>query len=372
LNEDKASRYHRLKRQSAVISVVLAAMVLGGLLLSGASRALADAAGSWAHAAPGRFSPAAVAIYVVLLAAVQEATALPIAYYRGFFLEQRYGLSSETLPGWLRDHAKAAALGLLFAAAGAEVVYLLLTVLPVWWWLASAAVFAAAMFGIAKLLPLVLLPLFYKFTPLDRPSLRARLVSLSERAGVPVLGIYEWGLGEKTRRANAALVGTGSTRRIIVSDTLLAEYSDDEIEVILAHELAHHVHRDILTSLIAESALLVAAFYVAAVALGAVGQRIGLRSPSDVAGLPLLLLAGGAVSIAATPAVNALSRWNERRADRYALALTRQPAAFISAMKRLASQNLADQRPSRVVLWLFHTHPPIEQRIEAARRFQAL
>ena len=372
MNEDKASRYHRLKRQSAVLSVALTTLVLGGLLFSGASRVLADAARSWVHAAPGRFSPAAIAIYVVLLAAVQEATALPMTYYRGFFLEQRYGLSSETLGRWLRDHAKAAALGVLLAAAGAQVVYFLLVEIPGWWWLASAAVFAAAMFGIAKLLPLVLLPLFYKFTPLDRDSLRARLVSLSERAGVPVLGIYEWGLGEKTRRANAALVGTGSTRRIIVSDTLLAEYSDDEIEVILAHELAHHVHRDILSSLIAESALLLAAFAVAAAALGAAWQRIGLRAPSDVAGLPLLLLAGGAVSVAATPAVNALSRWAERRADRYALALTNRPAAFISAMKRLGSQNLADERPSRAVLWLFHTHPPIEQRIEAARRFSPM
>jgi STE24 endopeptidase len=369
LNEDKASRYHRLKRQSAVVSAALTALVLGGLLLSGASRVLADAAGSWAHAAPGRFSPGAIALYVVLLAVVREATAFPLIYYRGFFLEHRYGLSSETPGRWLRDHAKASALGLLLVVAGAEVVYFLLTVWPTWWWLASAAVFAAAMFGIAKLLPLAVLPLFYKFTPLDRESLRARLVSVSERAGVPVLGVYEWGLGEKTRRANAALVGTGGTRRIIVSDTLLAEYSDDEIEVILAHELAHHVHRDILSSLIAESALLVAAFAVAAGVLSAVWERIGLRSPSDLAGLPLLLLVAGAVSAAATPAVNALSRRAERRADRYALTLTNRPAAFISAMKRLASQNLADERPSRAVLWLFHTHPPIEQRIEAARRF---
>jgi STE24 endopeptidase len=370
VNEDKASRYHRLKRQSAVISVVLAAVVLGGLLLSGASRVLADIASLLAPVSPGRASPAAIAIYVVLLAAVQEATAFPLAYYRGFVLEHRYGLSSETPGRWLRDHAKAGALGLLIGVAGVEVVYLLLAVLPDWWWLASAAVFAAAMFGIAKLLPLVVLPLFYKFTPLDRESLGARLVSLSKRAGVPVLGIYEWGLGEKTRRGNAALVGTGRTRRIIVSDTLLDQYSDDEIEVILAHELAHHVHRDILTGLVAESALLLAAFFAAAVALETLWEPAGLRSPADVAGLPLLLLAGGAVSVAATPVLNALSRWNERRADRYALALTRQPGAFISAMKRLASQNLADQRPSRAVLWLFHTHPPIEQRIEAARRFQ--
>jgi STE24 endopeptidase len=372
MNEDKASRYHRLRRQAAVLSVALSAVVLAGLLLSGASRVLADAAVSWTHASAGRFSPAVTAIYVTIFAAVHEATALPLTYYRGFFLERHYGLSSETFGAWLRDHAKAVALAFVLGLGGAEIVYLTLSVWPEWWWLASAAVFAAAMVGIAKLLPLVLLPLFYKFAPLDRESLRARLVSLSKRAGVPVLGIYEWGLGEKTRRANAALVGTGATRRIIVSDTLLAAYSDDEIEVILAHELAHHVHRDILRGLVAESVLLLVAFFAAAVALETFWERTGLRSPGDVAGLPLLLLAGGAVTVAATPAVNALSRWNERRADRYALTLTGQPGAFISAMKRLAAQNLADERPSRVVLWLFHTHPPIEQRIEAARRFQAL
>ena len=177
-------------------------------------------------------------------------------------------------------------------------------------------------------------------------------------------------VGEKTRRANAALVGTGATRRILVSDTLLAEYSDDEIEVILAHELAHHVHYDILTGLAAEVLLLVAAFFAAATALAFWWPLVGLHAPNDIAGLPLLLLAGGAVSLAATPWVNALSRWNERRADRYALTLTRQPAAFISAMRRLALQNLAEERPSRAALWLFHTHPPIEQRIEAARTFQ--
>jgi STE24 endopeptidase len=226
------------------------------------------------------------------------------------------------------------------------------------------------MAGLAKIAPMLLLPIFYTFTPLDRESLRARLVSLSRRAGVPVLGVYEWGLGVKTRRANAALVGTGATRRIIVSDTLLAEYSEDEIEVIFAHELAHHVHRDILAALVVESALLLAAFCAAAAALGWLSPAIGLRSASDVAGLPLLLLAGGATTLAATPVVNALSRRNERRADRYALSLTRQPGAFISAMKRLAAQNLAEERPSRAVLWLFHTHPPIEQRIDAAKAFR--
>jgi STE24 endopeptidase len=370
VNEDKASRYHRLKRRSAVLSVAVTALLLAGFLLSGASAAVADRARHIAGATSGGYSFAAVALYVAAFAVVQELVAFPLALYHGFILERRYGLSTESLAAWLNDHLKAAGLGLALGLGGAEIVYASLWVTPVWWWLLSAASFVIVMVVMAKVAPLVLLPLFYRFTPLTRESLRSRLVSLSERAGVGVLGVYEWGLGEKTRRANAALVGTGATRRILVSDTLLAEYSDDEIEVILAHELAHHVHYDILTGLAAEVLLLVAAFFAAATALAFWWPLLGLHAPNDIAGLPLLLLAGGAVSLAATPWVNALSRWNERRADRYALTLTRQPAAFISAMRRLALQNLAEERPSRAALWLFHTHPPIEQRIEAARTFK--
>jgi STE24 endopeptidase len=364
VNEDKSSRYHRLKRRAGVASALMTILVLGGVLLTGASRALASAA-----QAAGPAPAASVALYVVMLAAVQEATALPLIFYRSYFLERRYGLSSEPLGGWLRDHAKGSAVGVALAIAGAEAVYWLLRHSPAWWWLLSAGLFVGAMGLMAKIAPVVLLPMFYRFRPLDRDSLRARLVALSARAGVPVLGVYEWGLGEKTRRANAALVGTGRTRRIIVSDTLLAGYTEDEIEVIMAHELGHHVHRDILVALLAEAGLMVAAFIGAAAALNASWRGLGLGSPADVAGLPLLLLAGGAVVLLATPLVNGLSRRNERRADRYALTLTAQPAAFISAMKRLAAQNLAEANPSRAVLWLFHTHPPISQRIEAARIF---
>jgi STE24 endopeptidase len=369
MNEDKASRYHRLKRRSAVLSWLVTAAVLAGFLFSGASPTVADRARHVVGVQPGDYSFRVVAIYVAILAIVHEFVAFPLALYRGFVLERRYGLSFEPLGAWLRDHAKGSALGAGFGLAGAEVVYATLHAAPSSWWLLSAAVFVAVLLIMAKVAPLVVLPLFYKFRPLARETLRHRLVALSERAGVPVLGVYEWGLGDKTRRANAALVGTGATRRIIVSDTLLAEYSDDEIEVILAHELAHHVHRDILTGLAAEALLLLVAFFASATALSLCWAPLGLSVPNDVAALPLLLLAGGAVPLAATPCVNALSRWYERRADRYALALTRQPGAFISAMKRLAAQNLAEERPSRAVLWLFHTHPPIEQRIEAARTF---
>lgn len=369
MNETKSVRYHRLKRRSAVASVAITVVLLAALLATGFSSSIADAAHRIAHAPALRYSPLAIGIYVTILVLVQETLTFPLSLYQGFLLERRYGLSLERFGSWLRDHVKAVGLGFVLSVAAAEGVYLSLRVSPTWWWLLSAAAFVLATAGLARIAPVVLLPMFYRFTPLERESLRTRLVSLSDHAGVPVLGVYEWALGEKSRRANAALVGTGTTRRIIVSDTLLAEYSDDEIEVILAHELGHHVHHDILVGFVAESALLVIACCAAAVALHLWGSALGLQSDADVAGLPLLLLIAGGVHVLATPLVHALSRWNERRADRYALTLTGHAGAFISAMRRLGNQNLAEEQPSRIALWLFHSHPPIEQRIEAARAF---
>jgi len=369
LNETKSVRYHRLKRRSAVASVAITATLLAALLATGLSSFIADVAHRLAHAPDSRYSPLAIGIYVTMLMFLQESLTFPLVLYQGFLLERRYGLSLERFGGWLRDHLKAVGLGFILSVAAAEGVYLALRLAPTWWWLFSAAAFLLVTAGLARIAPIALLPMFYRFTPLERESLRSRLVSLSARAGVPVLGVYEWGLGEKSRRANAALVGTGTTRRIIISDTLLAEYSDDEIEVILAHEIGHHVHHDILAGFVAESVLVLIAFYSAAAVLHVWGPPLGLSSGADVAGLPLLLLVGGAVSMLATPLVHALSRWNERRADRYALTLTGHAAPFISAMRRLGNQNLAEEQPSRIALWLFHSHPPIEQRIEAARTF---
>lgn len=310
-----------------------------------------------------------VALYVLILAFLNEVVTFPLAWHQGFLLERRYGLSTETGRGWLADHLKASAVGLVLSMAAAEAIYFSMRVSTTWWWLLTSGIFVAAIAAMTRLAPVLLLPLFYRFTPLAQESLRDRLVALSNRAGVAVLGVYEWGLSDKSRRANAALVGTGATRRILLSDTLLAEYSEDEIEVILAHEIAHHVHHDIRNGFIAESILLMLALYVGAVTLALSWPRLGLTGVSDVAGLPLLVLVGGAVTLLATPIVNALSRRNERRADRFAITLTKQPDAFISAMKRLGTQNLAEEHPSRLVLWLFHSHPPIEQRIEAARSF---
>lgn len=373
MNEDKATRYHRRQRMATVASLGWTTALLGLLVATGATIALRDAATGLVRATPDPPAPALVAaVYAVLLTLIVDVSTLPFAFYSGFLLERRYGLSDQTLGTWLLDQAKGLVLGLILGAGAVVIVYTLIRVSPGGWWLPAGLVFALVILGLANLGPVLVLPVFYALRPLDRPSLRARLLSLASRAGIAALDVYEWGLAAKSRKANAALAGLGGTRRILISDTMLAEYSDDEIEVVLAHEIAHHVHRDIWSGLLLESVLILGGFYTASRLLGVGSDWAGLAGPADVAGLPLLLLAAGGVSLVMLPLSHAISRAHERRADRYALEMTRNPSAFVSAMRRLAAQNLAEEQPSPVVEWLFHSHPPIRERVAAAERFARL
>jgi STE24 endopeptidase len=370
VNEDRATRYHRLKRRALAISLVWSVLLLAALLVTGASAQLRDLASRAAAGIGASTSAAVVVLYVGGLILIHEAGSFAITFYSGFVVERRYGLSNERFRAWLSDQAKSLGLGLMLGAAAASVLYFFIRRSPTGWWLPAGAVFTLLIVGLANVAPVVFLPLFYRVKPLDREALRRRLLALAERAGARVLGAYEWGLADKTRKANAALAGLGGTRRILVSDTMLADYSDDEIEIVLAHELAHHVHGDIWKGIALESALVMAGFFLAARALNAAAPRLGLEGPADPAGLPLLLLAAGAVSVVMLPAAHALSRTFERSADRFALELTRNPEAFVSAMRRLAAQNLAEDRPSRIIQWLFYSHPPVAERIAAAQAFK--
>jgi STE24 endopeptidase len=371
VNEDRSTRFHRLPRRAELGGTALAGVVLLVLATTGVAvrwrEGLQAVAGALLPA--GLDEPATVVLLTLAVVILLQAIELPFAWYQGFVLEHRYGLSTQTAAHWLKDYVKAGMLGAALAAVAASVVFLTLRQWPRVWWIASAGVFAAALVGLTQLAPVLLLPLFYRFRPLDRPSLVARLMALAARARTDVVGVFEWVLSGHTRKANAALAGLGHTRRILVSDTLLADYSDDEIEVVLAHELAHHVHRDLWRGMALQVVLLGIGFYLADLLLRGVGGALGYRGLSDPAALPLLMLAGGLWSFLMLPAVNALSRAQERAADRYALETTRNPDAFVSAMKRLSQQNMAEDHPSALVRLVFYSHPPIRERIDAARAF---
>ena len=370
LNEDKATRYHRLRRRADLLGTAAAGAVLLTLALSDGSARLRELAAALSQWVPERLNDVVmvmlVTLLVMLILAIVE---LPFAYYHGHRLEHRYGLSTQTTSHWFSDQGKGVLLGIALAVLGTAVIYYALREWPDHWWWISAAVFAVATIGLAQLAPVVLLPIFYKFKPLDRPALVERLVKLAASARTNVNGVFEWVLSSHTKKANAALAGLGRTRRILLSDTLLADYSEDEIEVILAHELAHHVHHDLWRGIAVQALALFGGFFAGHVILTAFAEPLGLRGISDPAGLPALLLVGGVWTFLLLPVVNAVSRAQERAADRYALTTTRNVDAFVTAMKRLSQQNLAEEYPSKIVRFLFYSHPPIPERIDAARAF---
>jgi STE24 endopeptidase len=362
MNEDKATRYHRLGRRAGILSTIWTAVLLVAFLTTGASLALRE----WTASVTGAHPALIVACYVLVLSLVFDVATLPFSLYRGFLLERRYGLSTETFGHWWKDHAKAVAIGVMFAELGAAFVYFALRTWPASWWAIAGAGYAIVAIVLVNLAPVVLLPLFFSFKPLEKQTLRDRLTALATKAGTRIMGVYEWTLSDRTKKANAALTGLGNTRRILLSDTLLAEYSDDEIEVILAHELAHHVHKDIWTSVIADTALTFFGLFAAHLVLQAAVPVFGLDGIADAAGIPILLLTAGAIGVCVKPLLNAVSRSHERRADSYALTMTENPSAFITAMRRLGQQNLAEDNPSKLVQAFFYTHPPIRERLRAA------
>lgn len=371
MNEDKATRYHRLRRRADLLATLAAGLLLLLLAVTGAAIRLREGVQAVAAAfLPSGLDEAATVVLIALIVlGLLHAVELPFAWYQGFVLEHRYGLSTARPSRWLADHGKALGVGTVLGVGGSVVVFATLRAWPSAWWLISAGVFGVAMLGLARLAPVLLLPLFYRVRPLDRPPLVERLMRLAARARTDVVGVFEWVLSDHTRKANAALAGLGRTRRILLSDTLLADYSEDEIEVVLAHELAHHVHHDLWRAIGIQLAMVVAGFYVAHVVLGRAVVPLGYRGASDPAGLPLLLLLAGAWSLIMLPVANAASRAQERAADRYALEATGNPDAFVSAMKRLSQQNLAEDQPPPLIRVLFHSHPTIRERIAAARAF---
>ncbi len=368
MNEDRSARYHTLGRRAAVASAAWSAGFLVLLAATPLSVRLRESLhGLIAPLLPASLHPAAIVLaYVAVVGVLHEVGEWPIAYYRTFLLEHRYGLSTESFRRWLLDLAKGAALGGGLSLAGFSALYLAMRHWPEGWWLAAAAGFAALIVVLTRLAPVLLMPIFFTFRPVERSELRERLLALARRGGVPVTEVAEWRLSDRTKKANAALTGLGRTRRILLSDTLLRNYSDDEIEVIMAHEMAHQVHHDIWRGMAVQTGVVTVGFYAASRVMRALAPRLGWEGVADVAGLPVLLLTAGLLSLVLLPAVNAVSRAMERAADRFALDLTRNAEAFSTAMRRLADQNLSEEHPSRFARWMFYTHPPVSERVEAA------
>jgi STE24 endopeptidase len=361
-DSQESRRYNRVKRWVGIADFAVGFGLLVVLLASGWTGTLRDLAERGAS----QNYVVAVFLYVVMLMLMSQLIGIPLAYY-SFRLEHRYNLSNQRFRSWVWDECKGLFIGLIMATIVVELLYMLIRQTPQHWWIIAWIVFLGLVVLLAQLAPVVLFPIFYKFEPLENEELKRRLIVLSERAGTRVRGVYKWHLSEKSKKANAALTGLGATRRIILADTLLDHYSDDEIEAVLAHELGHHVHRHILKSIFVQAGITLFGFWLADQVLTyAVYRRQMFETMHDFANLPLLILVATGLSFLLMPALNAYSRFNERQADRYCFQSVASVEPFISSMNKLAEQNLSEKTPARWVEWLLHSHPAIVKRVAAA------
>jgi len=368
--QEKAREYSRIHRRLSFIDMGISAVGIVLIFLLGLDTWLRNLLHGLSWQPVTGWYVLLVPCYLLILMLVYTIITAPMSYYSGFVLSHRYGLSTMKIGAWLLDKLKGLVLGLVFEILVVELIYLLLAVQPNLWWLEVGVVMLLFSVIMANLAPVLLLPLFYKFSPLPDGELKQKLVDLAARANTRIKGVYTMQMSDKTTAANAALMGLGNTRRVVIGDTMVDRYTPDEIEVVLAHELGHHVHSDIWKLIVSQSLLTLIGLYLFNVVLHLiVATQHRYFSISDPATLPLLLVLTGIFGLIIMPLTNGYSRHVEYQADEYALQSTGKVAAFKSAMTRLANQNLAELEPSPIVETLFYDHPSIGKRLKHADKF---
>ncbi|MDD5154900.1 MAG: M48 family metallopeptidase [Candidatus Omnitrophica bacterium] len=362
--QERAKKYYSLKY---ALSLAESGYLIALLILfqaSGLSARLVNVI--------SRLGPKAYLVFPLYLAAVYCAYYIlnfPLNIYHSFVLERSFCLSNQKFSAWFKDQFKSAAISYIILLVLFAAFYYILAHNPYNWWIIISAVWIFFSLILAKLTPLIIIPLFFKYKVLDDQALRQRIAGLAKKMGVALLDVFEIDLSKKTLKANAALVGWGRSRRVLLADTLKNKYTHEEIEVILAHEFAHYRLKHIFKLIFINSLVTILTFYLIFQSSGYVLELFGLSSLQDTAALPLILLYFVIVGMILRPAENYFSRRMENNADIMALKVTGLKGPFISMMDKLASQNLADRNPSLIIKLFFFDHPPIDERIKTAQSF---
>ena len=294
---------------------------------------------------------------------------MPINIYTGFYLEHKYNLSNQTFFKYFLENLKSMLVGLVIGIPILLLFFFVINQFGDLWWI----VFASAMFFISvvlsQLFPILILPIFYKILPLNDEELKLRISNLAKGAGIKVENVFSFDMSKNTKKANAAFTGLGKTKRIILGDTLLNEYSKDEIETVIAHELGHYKHKHIIKNLIFGTVSSFLTFFVISILYKNSLSWFDFESITQIAALPLLSLWAMIIGLIQSPIGNILSRKYEYEADRYAIESTLKPESFINTLNKLTDQNLGDREPHPFVEWFFYSHPSIKNRINAIRNF---
>jgi STE24 endopeptidase len=365
--QKRAKQLARINRRLMMVDLAISALYFVAWLAFGWSEAVKNWLMGFA-----RNDWLLVFLYVLIIGSILFVINLPLSFYQGYTLPHRFDLSTQSIGGWITDQVKSILLGGILGMIVLEIIYAILRAFPSLWWLWVAGVLLVFNVILANLAPTLLMPLFNKFVPLgeEHAELAERLLQLARRSGTYVRGVFKFDMSRRTKQANAGLTGLGNTRRIIIGDTLLNEFTPDEIETVMAHELGHQVNKDIPLGIVFSTLTTLVGLYLASLGLSYGVSVLDFTSSADIAAFPILLIVLGLYGLVTMPVENGFSRWRERRADEYALSLTHNGAAYASALRRLANQNLADAEPEAWVEWLLYSHPALGKRIAMAEAEQ--
>ena len=280
----------------------------------------------------------------------------------------RYDLTRQSLSGWLRDQVTALGVTWVATAVGLGLLVWLARRTPRWWVVWAGAAAATLTFVLSFLYPIIVEPLFNKFEPMQSGPLKQSILALADREGVPVDDVLVADASRRTTTLNAYVSGFGSSRRVVVYDNLLRDLPPDQVRVVVAHELGHAKHRDVLTGTALGAAGSVVGVSLLALLLDLRGLRRRARvdGPADARVVALVLALVALGGLAASPVQNAASRAIEARADRESLQATHDEAAFVAMQRRLAITSLSDPTPPKVLQLWFGSHPTTLQRIGLA------
>jgi len=308
-----------------------------------------------------------IPLYLLIVSLGYHFLSLPLNFYHSYVLEHSFSLSNQSVKDWVIDQIKAAAVSYIIAVILISAFYYILKHFLHSWWLVISLFWIFFNLVLARLVPIIIIPLFFKYKKLTDDILRERIMNMAKKMKVRILDCFEIDFSKKTLKGNAAFLGWGKTKRVILADTLKDKYTPDEIEVILAHEFAHYRLRHLLKLISINSLLAIIIFYLIFKTSDYTLELFGLSSLFDVASLPVIFLYFLLFGIIMQPFGNYISRILEKNADLMALSITGSKDAFISMMEKLSSQNLADRNPHPIIKFFFFDHPPVDERITMAR-----
>jgi STE24 endopeptidase len=308
-------------------------------------------------------------LFVFAIGIISSILFMPVNIYTGFYLEHKYKLSNQTFFKYFLENVKSLLVGLVIGIPILLLFFYVINQFGDLWWL----VFASAMFLISvvlsQLFPIIIMPIFYKVIPLQDEELKTRINNLAKGAGIKVENVFSFNMSKNTKKANAAFTGLGKTKRIILGDTLLNDYTKDEIETVIAHELGHYKHKHIVKNLIFGSVSSFLTFFIISILYKNSLSWFDFENITQIAALPLLSLWAMIIGLIQSPIGNILSRKYEYEADRYAIESTCKPESFKNTLNKLTDQNLGDREPHPFIEWFFYSHPSIKNRINAIKDF---